>query len=174
MDQKTGTSQEPVAGGSSEGEGLVASMPVESPPESRSAGPELKESIPGEQLSTAAPAAEQETPMPQDEAKTRVASVPELSVPPVAEEKPQLPAGRFTVNVGSFRERARAERLMKRLDKAGYDAFVAEATIPGSGTWYRVSVGRFHSRQEALAFAQELKEKQGIDFFIRKLKKPKT
>ncbi len=69
----------------------------------------------------------------------------------------KLPIGKFTINVGSFKKRVTAERLMNELKAKGYKAFVAEASIPQKGTWYRVSVGRFPSREEAQTFAQTVK-----------------
>lgn len=99
--------------------------------------------------------------------KTWVAGVEEPKGPARPEGK--LPKGLYTVNIASFRKRDRAERLMGELGGKGYEAFVEEANIPQKGTWYRVAVGRFSSRREALAFARELKE-QGIDYsFVRKL-----
>jgi cell division septation protein DedD len=99
--------------------------------------------------------------------KTRVAVVEEPEGPARPEGK--LPKGLYTVNIASFRKRDRAERLMGELGGKGYEAFVEEANIPQKGTWYRVAVGRFSSRKNALAFARELKE-QGIDYsFVRKL-----
>ena len=56
---------------------------------------------------------------------------------------------------------------MDELTETGYEAFIMKATIPESGTFYRVSVGRFESREEALALAKELREKKGIDTFVR-------
>jgi cell division septation protein DedD len=102
------------------------------------------------------------------EEKPQVAKVEE----PKGRAKPggKLPAGRYTVNVGSFRKRVRAERLRKELEGKGYQAFVAEAAIPQKGTWYRVSVGRFPSRGEAQAFARALKEKDGIHSFVREVR----
>ncbi len=100
--------------------------------------------------------------------KPQVAKVEEPKSRPAPEEK--LPTGRYTVNVGSFREMARAERLSKELEGKGYKPFVAKATIPKKGTWYRVSVGRFPSRAEAEAFSRALKEKDGLRSFVRELK----
>ena len=85
----------------------------------------------------------------------------------------ELPKGRYTVNVASFRQRLRAERLTKELEKKGYKAFVEEAAIPKKGTWYQVAVGRFLSRGEALAFARALKEKEKMDSFVRELTEAK-
>ena len=104
----------------------------------------------------------------KEEGKPQVAMVEKPKGRAIPEGK--LPTGRYTVNVGSFRKRVRAERLMKELDEKGYKAFVEEAAIPKKGTWYRVAVGRFPSRGEAQAFARAVKEKEGIDSFVRKLK----
>jgi cell division protein FtsN len=104
------------------------------------------------------------------ETKPQFAKAEGSKIPAPAIPARKLPIGRFTVNVGSFKERVKAERLMNELKDKGYKAFVAEATIPQKGTWYRVSVGRFPSRKEAQTFAQEVKEKEGIDYFVRELK----
>jgi cell division septation protein DedD len=107
----------------------------------------------------------------KEEVKPQVAKAEQLETRAIPERK--MPVGRFTVNVGSFRKRARAERLMKQLEEKGYEAFVAEATIPKKGTWYRVSVGRFPSRGEARSFAHAFKEKEGIDSFVREVEETK-
>jgi cell division septation protein DedD len=101
----------------------------------------------------------------KEEGRRTVAKVEGAKPPAITTPKP--PAGRYTVNVGSFREKARAERLMRELDGRGYRAFVAKSTVPKKGTWYRVSVGRYSSREEAEAFARALKEKEGMDSFVR-------
>lgn len=85
----------------------------------------------------------------------------------------ELPTDKYTINVGSFREHSRAERFMNTLKEKGYKAFILEASIPQKGSWYRVSVGRFATWEEAQAFAQELKEKEKIDYFVRNLKETK-
>jgi cell division septation protein DedD len=104
----------------------------------------------------------------EGQGKTQVAMVEEPKGPGKPEGK--LPKGLYTVNIASFRKRDRAQRLIKELEGKGYEAFVEEANIPQKGTWYRVAVGRFPSRKEALAFARELKGK-GIDYsFVRKLR----
>ena len=102
------------------------------------------------------------------ETKPQFAKAEEPKIRAIPEQK--LPIDRFTINVGSFKKKVRAERLMKELKEKGYKAFVAEATIPQRGTWYRVSVGRFPSRGEAQTFARALKEKEGLNSFVRELK----
>lgn len=104
----------------------------------------------------------------ESQGEPQVAKVEEPKIRPAPEGK--LQAGKYTVNVGSFREMVRAERLRKELEEKGYKAFIAKAAIPKKGTWYRVSVGRFPSRAEAEAFSRTLKEKDRLSSFVRELK----
>jgi DedD protein len=83
--------------------------------------------------------------------------------------KVKLPTGRYTVNVGSFKNRMAAERLTNEMKKKGYKTFVTEVTIPQKGTWYRVSMGRFPTREEAQAFARDIKEKEKLNTFVTEL-----
>lgn len=105
------------------------------------------------------------------ETKPRFAKVEEPKFLVIPEQK--LSVGRYTVNVGSFRKRMWAERLIKELDEKGYRAFIEETAIPQRGTWYRVAMGHFPSRREAQSFARGLKERDGINAFVRKLKEVK-
>jgi cell division septation protein DedD len=101
------------------------------------------------------------------EGKAQVAMAEEPKGPARADGK--LPTAGYTLNIASFREKGNADRLMKELEQKGYEAFVEKAHIPQKGTWYRVAVGHFPSREEALAFAKGLQE-EGIDYsFVRKL-----
>ncbi len=103
----------------------------------------------------------------KEEGKAQVAMAEEPKGPARAEGKP--PTGGYTVNIASFRDKSNADRLMKELEQKGYEAFVETANIPQKGTWHRVAVGHFSSREEAFAFAKRLQE-EGIDYsFVRKL-----
>lgn len=75
----------------------------------------------------------------------------------------------YTINIGSFRDEKNAERVMREWEEKGYSVVTEKTTVSQKGTWYRVSVGRFSSREEAQSFARGLGEK-GIDnYFVRKL-----
>lgn len=174
---KEGREEKPLEGGIPEGEKPSTPKLQETPLVSRERGAEKKvviiggaEPPKGEEEGKITRAGEEGPDMKRKgEAKPQFAKVEEPKIRAIPEGK--LPIGRFTVNVASFRERVRAERLMNELKGKGYKAFVAEAPIPQKGTWYRVSVGHFPSREEAQAFGRTVKEKEGIDFFVRKLKK---
>lgn len=108
---------------------------------------------------------------PEEEGRSQVVMVEKAKAPATPEGK--LQAGRYTVNVASFRDKRNTERLMRELEEKGYEVFVEKADIPQKGVLYRVAVGRFPSRRQAQAFARGLKERDGINSFVRKLKEAK-
>jgi cell division septation protein DedD len=56
----------------------------------------------------------------------------------------------YNYQVSSWRNKAKAEQEVKRLRGLGLSAFLTEAFLPQKGgTWYRVRVGNFKSREEA-------------------------
>jgi cell division septation protein DedD len=87
-------------------------------------------------------------------------AVPDAADSGVVQEPRPKSGGGFTVQVASYRDRKDAEELAQRLTRKGYQAFVAEAEIPGKGKWYRVRVGRFGTRKEAASFGESLKRKE--------------
>jgi DedD protein len=68
------------------------------------------------------------------------------------------PAGPLAVQVASTKDAASAEALVKKLKQLGYAGFRTKAEIPNKGTWYRVRVGPYRTRSEAVQVHQELKK----------------
>lgn len=91
---------------------------------------------------------------------TQENAVPDAADSGVRQEPRPKSDGGFTLQVASYRDRSDAEELAQRLARKGYQAFVAEAEIPGKGKWYRVRVGRFGTRKEAASFGESLKKKE--------------
>lgn len=173
------TEEKPVGEALPEGEKSIVAKPLKSSVAIQERGPKKEMSIPGGEE-----VPKQEVPVPgaegegrkleiekREQGESQVAMVEESKGRAIPEGK--RPRGRYTVNVASFRERVRAERLTKELEKKGYKAFVEEAPISKKGTWYRVAMGRFSSRGEAQTFARTLKEKEKMDSFVRELKEAK-
>ncbi len=79
--------------------------------------------------------------------------------PPRAEEPPANTGARKTpwsVQVAASRNRATADEMAASLTKQGYRAYVTSGRL-NEKTFYRVRVGRFGTRQEAMAELQRLK-----------------
>lgn len=74
--------------------------------------------------------------------------------------------GNYTIQVSAWRDIATAEKYVKRLETAGYPAFVETRSVK-DGNWYTVRIGRYGSMKEAKkavdSFAYELKKNYWID-----------
>lgn len=75
--------------------------------------------------------------------------------------------GLFTVQISAWRSSANASREAERFQRAGYDAYVQRAEIPArGGVWYRVRVGQFSTREEAIRQARDLEVQLDSGYWI--------
>lgn len=81
--------------------------------------------------------------------------------------------GYFTVQVGSFRDRANAERLRGRLSPA-YDPIFIQEFASSEGTFYRLRVGRVSGEDAANELAQRLRAKEGFTTLVFRLDDTKS
>ena len=79
------------------------------------------------------------------------------------EEKPNqlwpLPLP-YSIHVGSYKEKQRAERFLAILSREQYDSFMIPAKVPGKGLFYRVFVGRFKDLRSALTVCEQYKQRR--------------
>jgi rare lipoprotein A len=66
-------------------------------------------------------------------------------------------SGVLTVQAGSFRELSNAQRLKASLELKYSDIYISEANLNG-GTFYRVRIGRFPVKADAVSLAETLSE----------------
>jgi cell division protein FtsN len=85
---------------------------------------------------------------------------PEPVPAPVPEPKPEArPAQKLTLQVAAYGDRSQADGLLKKLVGQGYEnPHIAEREVPGKGTYYRVRVGPFTSREEASRVKERLEK----------------
>ena len=69
------------------------------------------------------------------------------------------------MQVGAFREQGQARDLERRVEGAGFPAFVVPAAGGGAQRW-RVRVGPVASRAEADVLARRLKREQGLPTWV--------
>jgi len=80
--------------------------------------------------------------------------------------------GKFTVQISSHSSEEEAKAKAQELTAKGLKAFYVPAEVPGRGTWYRVNVGQFSSRQEALMEKARVATEAGIkDAIVQKIQK---
>lgn len=88
---------------------------------------------------------------------------------PIPESVPQNEAGIFSLQVASFQTKQEANEMIRKLQRAGYGAFMVSVNMPErGGVWYRVRVGPFSSKQEVWDKKKEFEDKERIPTFVVK------
>ena len=64
----------------------------------------------------------------------------------------------YTIQAASVRDSRDADRLVEKLKKAGYPAYRVMGKIPGKGVWFRIRIGEYRSKSEALGTLNKLKK----------------
>lgn len=75
-------------------------------------------------------------------------------------------SSRYSVQIGSYPQLAEANSAVERWKAKGYGAFMMIADIPDRGRWYRVRIGAFAARDDAVRYMQELKDREGVDALV--------
>ncbi|MCY1023747.1 SPOR domain-containing protein [Pyxidicoccus sp. MSG2] len=74
--------------------------------------------------------------------------------------------GAFTLQISSFPDRQEAERFAARLRGDGYAPYILAAEVPGRGTWYRVRMGSFATKDDASRYQSDFKRETKLDAFV--------
>jgi len=137
----------------------AAPPPVELPPvadERAQPGEGATPAVVTPEPATAKPEATPATiPAPRAQAPKPAATAP-APAPAPARPAPAAERGTFVVQLGSFREKENADRLVRDMTAKGFTAFVAPITS-GGRELYRVRVGPTRDRTSAEALAAQLK-----------------
>jgi len=100
-------------------------------------------------------------PKPKAEAKAEPAAKPEPD--------PAKPAGRFTLQLSSFKDKAEAQSFLADMRIAGYRAYLVEAEVEGKGTFFRIRLGHYESYEAALDAKEEFEEKMRKIAYVTRL-----
>ncbi len=74
--------------------------------------------------------------------------------------------GAWTVQLSAYQERGEADRFAAGLRDKGYAPYIVEATIPGKGTWYRVRMGRFGSKDAASRYMDDFRRETALNAIV--------
>ena len=72
----------------------------------------------------------------------------------------------FTIQIGSHKEMGEASDQAAKVKSAGFEPRVVSVEIPNRGTWYRVQVGEFSSREEASRLGARMRAEGMAENFI--------
>lgn len=124
---------------------------------------EIVDAIPSSERGDASIRVEGTSPEPGTQTRNpRPQALPQSAIPTTSQDEPRpSETGDYVLNVGSFGEKANADRLVLDLQKKGIPGRVKTASSHGS-TVYRVRVGYFATSAQAAEFAQNLEKKHGI------------
>ncbi len=77
-----------------------------------------------------------------------------------------VPGGAFTLQISAFQTRPEAERFAAKLRDRGYAPYIVSAEVPNKGTWYRVRMGSFPSKDAASRYLSDFKRETQIQAFV--------
>lgn len=80
------------------------------------------------------------------------------------------PDGQWTLQLSAYQDRAEADRFAGGLRDRGFAPFVVEAQVPGKGTWFRVRMGRFPTREAAQRYLADFTRETQVQAFVTPLK----
>ncbi|MGB2692477.1 MAG: SPOR domain-containing protein [Thermodesulfobacteriota bacterium] len=87
-------------------------------------------------------------------------TTPEKKSPKDSGPMPKVdPNGLYTVQIGAFQNQTEANKLMNSLKSNGYPAFIKQTETPDKKIWYRVRVGTFSTRPDAISYGDKLKQR---------------
>jgi cell division septation protein DedD len=87
-------------------------------------------------------------------------TTPEKKSPKDSGPMPKVdPNGLYTVQIGAFQNQNEANKLMNSLKSNGYPAFIKQTETPDKKILYRVRVGTFSTRPDAISYGDKLKQR---------------
>jgi len=117
-------------------------------PAEKAAPPEVKKDAVREPES---PKADSQKAVPQKPKQEKVPAVsPTNTAGPV-----------YTIQAASVKDPKDADRLVEKLKQSGYPAYREIGKVPGKGIWFRVRIGEYRGKAEAMDVMDKLK-KQGL------------
>jgi len=73
---------------------------------------------------------------------------------------------KYTIQVFSFRTEDVSKRVVAGLIKKGYSAFISKIKLGDDDTFYRVRIGHFDNRAQAIELLEEIKRTENKEAFV--------
>jgi cell division septation protein DedD len=95
---------------------------------------------------------------------TPTAAPKKMALAPTSSPGAELKKGHFTLQLGSFPDKAEAEAFAKRF--TAQSSYVIASDIPGKGTWYRVRVGDYTSAKDAIVAKSGFEKQHSVIAYV--------
>jgi len=90
-----------------------------------------------------------------------------LAVPPPRAPMPSTaPQTGFTLQLHASQDKVDADRFAASMREKGYAPYLVDAEVPGRGTWHRVRLGSFPTKDAASKYLADFKRETGVDAFV--------
>jgi cell division septation protein DedD len=120
-----------------------------------------KTSLPAQNVLEASPIVTR----PRDPMTKTASDAADINTPPAATAASGHDGG-WQLQVSSFKTESEAEQFADQLRARGHKAYTQEAKVTGRGTWWRVRVGPFSSKQAATAYRATFEQKEHVVPFV--------
>jgi cell division protein FtsN len=120
-----------------------------------------KTSLPAQNVLEASPIVTR----PRDPMTKTASDAADINTPPAATAASGHDGG-WQLQVSSFKTESEAEQFADQLRARGHKAYTQEAKVTGRGTWWRVRVGPFSSKQAATAYRTTFEQKEHVVPFV--------
>jgi len=90
---------------------------------------------------------------------------PSSQILPDTEKKYTIQKGKYTVQIGAFLVKKNATRLVKKLEKKGYQPFL-KVSKQKVKKWNMVRIGLYENKKKALGFAKSFSSKENMEVVI--------
>jgi putative secretion ATPase (PEP-CTERM system associated) len=77
-----------------------------------------------------------------------------------------VPLTLYSVHISSYKNKILADRAIEKICQEGLEAFGQVVRLPETGTWYRILVGQYETKEEAQSLANRLKENGSFPYSV--------
>jgi DedD protein len=77
-----------------------------------------------------------------------------------------LSAGSWSIQLSAHQDKTEADRFSAGLRDKGYAPFVVQATLPNKGTWYRVRLGHFPTKEAATRYLVDFRRETSMSAMV--------
>jgi len=74
--------------------------------------------------------------------------------------------GAWSIQLAAYQDRAEADRFAAGLRDKGYAPYIVEAAVAGKGTWFRVRMGRFATKDAAGRYLEDFKRETAMNAIV--------